>query len=293
MKTTLPARDIELLAEARHWDPFSVLGPHPADGRGVAIRVIYPPAAHVHVLTGSGGKTVRTAMTRIHPCGIFEAVVPGAAGPLRYRLEITNPDGHCWEQDDPYAVGLVLSDFDVHLLAEGTHLETWRKLGSHRMTIGGIDGVAFAVWAPNAERVSVVGNFNHWDGRTHPMRIRGGSGIWELFVPGLCEGEIYKYEIRARDTGELFTKADPHGFRFEQPPRTGTIVCEIDGYEWNDSAWLAERARLDPLAQPVSVYEVHLGSWKRADGNRYLSYAELAGDLIPYVNGMGYTHLEL
>jgi 1,4-alpha-glucan branching enzyme len=293
LKPTLSTRDIGLLADARHWDPFSVLGPHPVGGGGLAIRVIYPQAARVHVLGETGGETARTAMTRIHPCGIFETVVPGAADPFRYRLEITNHEGHRWELDDPYAVGLVLSDFDVHLLAEGTHLETWKKLGSHRLTIDGIAGVAFAVWAPNAERVSVVGNFNHWDGRTHPMRIRGESGIWELFVPGLCEGEIYKYEVRARETGELFTKADPHGFRFEPPPRTGTIVCEIDGYEWNDSPWMAERARLDPLGQPVSVYEVHLGSWKRADGNRYLTYAELADDLVPYVKGMGYTHLEL
>jgi 1,4-alpha-glucan branching enzyme len=293
LKTTLSARDIDLLAGARHWDPFSVLGPHPVEGGALSVRVIIPLAAKVCVLADIDGKPTRTAMTRIHPCGLFEARLPVAGAPPAYRLEITNPEGHRWEQDDPYAFGLVLTDFDIHLLSEGNHLETYRKLGSHLTSIGGIPGVSFAVWAPNAERVSVVGNFNHWDGRSHPMRIRGESGIWELFVPGLCEDEIYKYEIRARDTGEIFTKADPHGLRFEPPPRTGTVVCEIDGYAWNDAAWLEARARRNPLDSPMSVYEVHLGSWKRADGNRYLSYAELADDLVPYVKGMGYTHLEL
>ncbi len=292
MKTSLSARDLGLLADARHWDPFSVLGPHPVEG-GVSVRVICPLAAKVRILTEAGGKTARKAMTRVHPCGIFEALIPGTGVAVAYRLEITNPEGHSWEQDDPYAFGLVLSDFDIHLLSEGNHLETYRKLGSHIVTIEGVPGVSFTVWAPNAERVSVTGNFNHWDGRTHPMRIRGESGIWELFVPGLCEGEIYKYEIRARDTGEIFTKADPHGLCFEPPPRTGTVVCEIDGFAWTDDPWLEGRARRNPLDSPMSAYEVHLGSWKRADGNRYLSYAELADDLVPYVKGMGYTHLEL
>ncbi|HEY3489334.1 MAG TPA: 1,4-alpha-glucan branching protein GlgB [Candidatus Deferrimicrobiaceae bacterium] len=292
MKSTLSPRDIGLLADARHWDPFSVLGPHAA-GDVTAIRVLYPQAAAVQVVAEAAGKTRRKPMTRIHPEGLFEATLDLAPGTFRYRLEITNHDGHRWEQDDPYAFGLVLSDFDIHLLSEGNHLETYQKLGSHLTTIGGVPGVAFAVWAPNAERVSVVGNFNHWDGRVHPMRIRGESGIWELFVPGLCESEIYKYEIRARGTGEIFTKADPHGFHFEPPPKTGTVVCEIDGYAWTDAGWMQDRAGRSPLDRPVSVYEAHLGSWKRADGNRYLSYAELADDLVPYVKGMGFTHVEL
>jgi 1,4-alpha-glucan branching enzyme len=293
LKAGLSPRDIGLLAEARHWDPFSVLGPHPAaDGR-VAIRTVQPQAAAVHLLAGDAARPVRHPMKRIHPCGIFEAIVPAADVAGRYRFELSNGEGHAWRLDDPYAFGLVLSEFDIHLLAEGTHLETWQKLGGHLCEVEGVAGAAFSVWAPNAERVSVVGNFNHWDGRCHPMRIRGESGIWELFVPGLCEGEIYKFEIRARGTGEILTKADPHGFRFEPPPRTGTILSELDGYAWGDSDWLAARAARNPLDAPMSTYEVHLGSWKRADGNRYLTYAELADDLVPYVKEMGYTHIEL
>jgi 1,4-alpha-glucan branching enzyme len=293
LKAILPAPDVEQLAGARHWDPFSVLGPHAAGDAGTVIRTVCPHAAAVRVALERDGRPVEAPMARIHPDGVFEALLPGILPPFRYRFRLENAEGHRWELEDPYAFGLVLSDFDIHLLSEGTHLETWRKLGSRPAEIGGVAGVAFAVWAPNAERVSVVGNFNHWDGRCHPMRIRGESGIWELFVPGLREGEIYKYEIRSRPSGEVFTKADPHGLRFEEPPRTGTIVCGLDGFEWSDADWMAARAKRDPLASPMSVYEVHLGSWKRADGNRYLSYAELADDLVPYAKGLGYTHLEL
>ncbi len=291
-------QEIARLVEARHWDPFSVLGPHVVPlrtGKAVAIRAILPDAARASVVTLRDGEEVRAEMERLHPDGLFEAVFADRDEAFPYRIEIENDEGHRWRQEDPYAFGCVLSDFDIHLLGEGTHLELYRKLGSHLVEIGGVQGAAFAVWAPNAERVSVVGDFNRWDGRRHPMRNRGECGIWEIFLPGLCEGEIYKYEIRSRDSGALLLKADPHAFRYEHPPRTGSIVCAIDGYSWGDDEWMARRRAGNLLEEPVAVYEVHLGSWKRKEGERpgYLSYRELADELVPYVREMGYTHIEL
>ena len=225
MVGTLRKQDIELLADARHWDPFSVLGPHVVDinqRKAVAIRAVLPLASHAYVVTFKEGKKRRTEMERLHPDGVFEAVFPRIREFFPYRIEIVDYEGHRWQQDDPYAFGCVLTDFDIHLLHEGTHLDQYARLGSHLARVSEVNGVTFAVWAPNAERVSVVGNFNHWDGRTHPMRSRGESGIWEIFIPGLTEGEIYKFEIRTREAGALFTKSDPFAFRFEPPPRTGS-----------------------------------------------------------------------
>jgi 1,4-alpha-glucan branching enzyme len=298
MPGTVCKEDIERLAKARHWNPFSILGPHIVSlgaGKAVAIRAILPDAARAFVLAFPDEKNLRTEMRRLHPAGIFEAVFPDREVPFPYRIEIENDEGHCWQQEDPYAFDCVLSDFDIHLLGEGTHLELYRKLGSHLAEMEEVSGVTFAVWAPNAERVSVVGDFNSWDGRRHPMRNRGECGIWEMFVPGLGEGEIYKYEIRSRETGDLFLKADPHAFRYEHPPRTGSIVCDIDGYSWGDDKWMARRRTGNLLEEPIAVYEVHLGSWKRKGGESpgYLSYRELADDLVPYVREMGYTHIEL
>ncbi|MBI5419207.1 MAG: 1,4-alpha-glucan branching protein GlgB [Deltaproteobacteria bacterium] len=297
MPGTVRQDDIELLVGARHWDPFSVLGPHVIDlnrKKAVAVRAILPLAARAYVLTFEEGKKRRTEMAPIHPDGLFEAVFPHTREPFPYRIEIVDTEGHRRQQDDPYAFGCVLTDFDIHLLGEGTHLDEYDKLGSHLFRIGDVKGVAFAVWAPNAERVSVVGDFNHWDGRIHPMRNRGETGIWEIFIPGLAEGEIYKYEIRTRATGEVFTKSDPFAFRFEPPPRTGSIVCSIDGYAWGDAEWMAGRPARNLLEGPMAVYEVHPGSWKRknAEGNGYLTYRELADELVPYVRETGYTHIE-
>ena len=298
MPGTVGKKDIELLAAGRHWDPFSVLGPHVIDlnkKKAVAIRAILPLAVRAYVLTFEEGKKRRTEMERLHTEGVFEAVFPHTRQPFPYRIEIVDNEGHRWQQEDPYAFGCILTDFDIHLLSEGTHLDQYKRLGSHLTRVGDTSGVTFAVWAPNAERVSVVGNFNHWDGRSHPMRNRGESGIWEIFVPGLAEEEVYKYEIRARATGELLTKSDPFAFRFELPPRTGSIVCDIDRYAWGDAEWMASRASRNPLESPTAIYEVHLGSWKRKpeEGNRYLTYRELADELIPYVRDLGFTHIEL
>jgi len=297
MTGTARKKDIERLAEARHWDPFSVLGPHVVEfgkEHAVAIRAILPEAARAFVLPHPG-KEPGTEMRRLHPAGIFEAIFPGREDPFPYRFEIENDKGHRWQQEDPYAFGCVLSDFDIHLLGEGTHLDLYRKLGSHLAEMGGVPGVAFSVWAPNAERVSVVGDFNHWDGRRTPMRNRGECGIWEIFIPGLGEGEIYKYEIRSREAETPFLKTDPHALRYEVPPRTGSIVCDIDRYSWGDDEWMARRLAADLLEEPIAIYEVHLGSWKRKEGEKpgYLSYRELADELVPYVRGMGYTHIQL
>ncbi len=298
MSGAIGQEDIDLLAGARHWDPFSVLGPHVVEigkKKAVAVRAMLPAVERAFVLTSEGGKKRRTEMARLHPDGVFEAVYPHTRDLFPYRLEAIAGDGRRRTLDDPYAFGCVLTDFDIHLLGEGSHLEQYRKLGSHPLRMGDVSGVSFAVWAPNAERVSVVGDFNGWDGRAHPMRNRGECGIWEMFIPGLGDGDLYKYEIRARESGDVFTKSDPHAFRFEAPPRTGSIVCDIDGFPWADGEWMEQRGRRNVLESPMSVYEVHLGSWKRRteDGNRYLTYRELADELIPYVKEMGYTHIEL
>ncbi len=298
MPGTVRKEDIELLVGARHWDSFSVLGPHVVDlGRekSVAIRALLPDAAWAFVLTLVNGKERRTEMERLHPDGLFEAVFPRTPDLFPYRIESIDEKGTRRQEDDPYAFGCILTDFDIHLLGEGTHLDQHEKFGSHVARIGEVQGVTFVVWAPNAERVSVVGDFNRWDGRAHPMRNRGECGIWEIFIPGLAEGEIYKYEIRTRGTGDIFVKSDPYAFRSEQPPCTGSIVYSLEGYEWGDADWLASRAARNLLESPMAVYEVHLGSWRRKpdEGNRYLTYLELADELIPYAREMGYTHLEL
>jgi 1,4-alpha-glucan branching enzyme len=281
---------LEALAEARHADPFSVLGPHLGPA-GVAIRACIPPAERA-AITRPGSPPVD--MTRRHPAGIFEATLRGAKEIPDYRLEVTYPGGVTVEVDDPYRYGRVLSDFDLYLFGEGKHTRLYDKLGAHPMTIGAAAGVHFAVWAPNAYRVSVVGDFNSWDGRRHPMRALGVSGVWEIFVPDARVGYRYKFEILSR-YGEVLLKTDPFGFEFELPPLTASIVS-VPRYEWRDQAWLQRREHQDSwFKRPMAVYEVHLGSWGRVpeDGGRYLSYGELAERLIPYVKEMGYTHIEL
>jgi 1,4-alpha-glucan branching enzyme len=189
----------------------------------------------------------------------------------------------------------ILTDYDLHLFNEGTHLRAWEKFGSHRMAVDGVAGVHFAVWAPNADRVSVIGDFNRWDGRVHVMRPLASSGVWELFIPDLPEGACYKYEVRTR-AGHLLEKADPYGRRFEVPPNSASVIWTEGRYQWGDDEWLRDRPSFAGWHErPMSIYEVHLGSWKRVpeEGNRYLSYRELSETLVPYVREMGYTHIEL
>ena len=219
---------------------------------------------------------------------------PATAEPFPYRLAVENHEGHAWEFDDPYRFGPVLTDFDLHLLGEGTHYKSYEKLGAHVRTHEGVQGVHFAVWAPNALRVSVVGNFNHWDGRRHPMRSCSG-GIWEIFLPGLGQGEVYKFEIKSRVNGYLVEKADPYGFAAEMRPKTASVVWDITQFAWDDDDWMESRAARQGLDAPISIYEVHLGSWQRKaeEGDRFLNYRELADALVDYLEETGFTHVEL
>jgi 1,4-alpha-glucan branching enzyme len=279
----------EALAGARHSDPFSVLGPQQEAG-GVVIRTFQPTAERVEAV----GPVGPVEMER-HPTGVFEARFPDTPAIFDYRLRITYPDGHTVEIDDPYRYGRVITEYDIYLFSQGKHTRIYDKLGAHLMRIGEADGVHFAVWAPNAERVSVVGDFNGWDGRRHTMRRLGPTGVWEIFLPGLSEGERYKFEIRSSLHGELLLKTDPYGFRFELPPRSAAIVARRE-HVWGDAQWFVDRAGRNAwFKHPVATYEVHLGSWARIpeERDRYLTYREIAERLIPYVKEMGYTHIEL
>ncbi|HYC04539.1 MAG TPA: 1,4-alpha-glucan branching protein GlgB, partial [Azospirillaceae bacterium] len=281
---------IAAIAAGNHADPFAVLGAHrdpDAEGQ-VVVRVFRPDAEAVELL-GLDGNPLGE-LRRRHEAGFFEASFAGEP-PFGYRLRLRRGP-HSWEIDDPYRFPPLLGEMDQYLLAEGRHWRSYEKMGAHVDTIDGVQGVRFAVWAPNARRVSVVGDFNNWDGRIHVMRLRLGAGIWELFVPGIGEGAHYKYEIVGPHGGLLPLKADPYGFRAEMRPHTASIVARYDKHRWQDDAWMAGRAERNALGAPMSIYEVHLGSWKRGEDNRYLTYRELADQLVPYVREMGFTHIQ-
>jgi 1,4-alpha-glucan branching enzyme len=279
-----------LIAAADHPDPFSFLGMHES-GDGVVVRAFLPGARAAEIVDRDSRQ--RSApMSRIHEAGVF-ATQLARRRPFAYRLRVDY--GHGFEEyDDPYRFGTLLGELDVYLMAEGTHHRLYERLGAHCMSLDGVSGVAFAVWAPNARRVSVVGDFNMWDGRRHPMRRRFESGVWELFVPGVGPGVLYKYEIKAANGDVLPLKSDPVAFFAERPPSTASIVYDLGSYDWNDRTWMERRAAADTLPAPVSIYEVHLGSWRRRveQGGRYLTYTELAQELVPYVQDMGFTHVE-
>jgi 1,4-alpha-glucan branching enzyme len=292
------AEDLHIAAVASGTsdDPFALLGRHATtiDKRpAVIVRTMQPAASAVELITP--GRV--TPMPRRHPDGLFEARIPleaGTAAELAYTFRVHEATG-VREVRDPYQYGQVLSDFDLHLFSEGTHHRVWEKLGSHIITIGDVTGVHFAVWAPNAQRVSVIGDFNGWDGRVHQMRKLVPSGIWEIFVPDLPEGACYKYEVRTHGA-HLLEKADPYARRFEVPPRSASIIWNDGRYEWTDQGWMSDRPSYRGWHdRPMSVYEVHLGSWRRVpeEGNRFLTYREMAATLVQYVREMGYTHIEL
>ncbi|TGD45195.1 1,4-alpha-glucan branching protein GlgB [Pseudotabrizicola sediminis] len=272
------------IVEGRHGDPFSVLGPHKRDGKW-RVTAFVPGADQLWVLTGTSGQA--TAATHWGQ-GLFVATLPRKAA---YRLRATG-HGTTWEFEDPFRFGPVLGELDEYLLGEGTHKRLWQVLGAHVITHEGVQGTHFAVWAPNAERVSVVGDFNIWDGRRHPMRRRGATGVWETFVPDLGEGATYKYELRGPGGQLLPLKADPVGFGSEHPPANASVVRTISG-DFHDADWMAARGKRQTVDAPISVYEVHLGSWRRAPGDRMLSYIELAEQLVDYAVDMGFTHIEL
>ncbi len=293
-----PIRDsFHRLVFGQEGSPFSVLGPQKeqnGEWSQTCLRAYFPQAVEVTYLPPRPGGTP-LPMSRVSSEGIFEVTLPQESIDPTYRYRVVFSSGQTMECHDPYAFAPVLSDFDLHLFAEGTLYRAYEKFGAQCCTHQGVSGVNFAVWAPNARRVSVVGNFNEWDGRRHPMRQRGGVGIWELFIPELSDGELYKYEILPGNDKAPFTKADPYATYAELRPRTASIVCDVTRYQWNDDEWVTRRSAQDALTRPISIYEVHLGSWRRIpeEGDRWLTYAEMAKTLVPYVKEMGFTHIEL
>jgi 1,4-alpha-glucan branching enzyme len=288
---------LEALVAGRHSDPFSVLGPHWDDAIGATVVRVFQPAAREVLLRLQHPVHAEHRMEPRGDRGLFEVVVPGGLRPdqIDYRLQTQYSSGITAERGDPYHFGRIIGDFDLHLFAEGNHYHLYRRLGAHPMTLGTTAGVHFAVWAPSAQRVSVIGDFNGWDGRVHPMRNLLPSGVWEIFIPDLDAGERYKFEIRT-SAGHVLEKSDPFAFHAETPPRTASVVTRLDGYEWQDANWMTRRRDgHNWLSSPMAIYEVHLGSWKRVpeEGQRFLTYGELADQLIPYVKDMGFTHVEL
>ncbi|WP_425427914.1 1,4-alpha-glucan branching protein GlgB [Aliiruegeria haliotis] len=277
----------EQIAAGALGDPFAVLGPHESGG-------------DIWVTTYDPGAVAMSALMNgdEHPLDAFEGVAGVFCGKVPhkspYLLRGRNAAGETWENEDPYRFGPVIGEMDEYLLAEGTHQRIWQVLGAHVMEHEGVEGTHFAVWAPNAKRVSVVCDFNAWDGRRNPMRLRGQTGVWEIFLPGVGEGAVYKYEIIGAQGQLMAQKADPVGFGAQHPPETASMVRDISGYGWDDGKWMTSREAANAHDAPISVYEVHLGSWKRVtdDGNRPLSYKEAAVELVDYAKEMGFTHIE-
>ncbi|MDY8107890.1 1,4-alpha-glucan branching protein GlgB [Fulvimarina sp. 2208YS6-2-32] len=272
-----------------HGDPFAVLGRFPVEG-GAIVRVFRPGAESATVIDDAGKDL--GALEAFGPDGFYSGVVPGLSADRPYRMRYSHGGTH-WEEQDPYRFGPILGEHDVYLIAEGTHYRLYEKLGAHPTEMSGVAGTAFAVWAPNARRVSVVGNFNSWDGRRSVMRKRHECGVWELFVPHIGKGEVYKYEVIGADGTTQPLKSDPVGFYQEQAPSTGSIVDGLVKHEWQDEAFQAHKADWQDREKPVSIYEVHLGSWQRGPDNEFLNYDAIAEKLAAYVNEMGFTHVEL
>ena len=290
-------QQIERLIRGEECQPFSLLGPHEEMRDGhvqTIIRAFCPNAAAINLHVDSKD-SLRIPMSLINPAGLFEAISEHDVQKCGYRFRMTDTHGRILEGHDPYAFSPLLSDYDLHLFGEGKLYHAYENIGAHIIQHQGVWGVHFVVWAPNARRVSVVGEFNNWDGRRHPMQSRGGVGLWELFMPNIGEGTLYKFEILPKSGEVPLLKADPYASAAEVRPNTASVVRDVSGYQWEDQAWMVTRKQSDPLNQPLSIYEVHLGSWRRVieEGNRWFTYQELAATLIPYVKDMGFTHIEL
>jgi len=286
MKSYYNLPEMHEIISGNHKDPHHILGIHMLSEKKYVINVFQPYAKSVEVISKDG---TTYQMVKYHDDGFFSVDIPKM---MEYTLKMTGFNGDSWEMVDPYIFSPTVSDMDVYLFNKGTHYEIFDKLGAHPMVIDGVEGVQFAVWAPNAKRVSVIGNFSSWDGRVYPMRSFDNSGIYELFIPGLQVNEIYKYEIKNKD-GHIIEKADPYANYAELRPSTASKVTSLKGYKWLDQNWINKRDERFDIDRPMSIYEVHLGSWKRTLDNNYLSYKELAHDLVDYVAEMGYTHIEL
>ncbi len=277
---------LSLIIEARHHNPFSWLGLHQEQGKPT-LRCFLPFAGRVWVQIGDAWEE----MPRTHSAGLYQwhgDKLPKSPCKLRWEQ-----DGRLHEQADPYTFPPMLSEHDLYLFSEGRLRQAYKMLGAHVVEHCGVHGTRFAVWAPNAERVSVVGDFNRWDGRMHPMRAHGSSGVWEIFIPGIEAGSLYKFEIRNRQSGNILVKTDPYGSSFELRPGTAARITAPNLHTWNDSGWMQTRAKSDWLHAPFNIYEIHAGSWQRSAQNGFLQFRELAEKLIPYVKEMGYTHIEL
>ncbi|WP_320056597.1 1,4-alpha-glucan branching protein GlgB [Desulfuromonas thiophila] len=280
--------DVQCLRQGRHYDPFTLLGCHPHPQGGWLLRCWLPGAVRVRLEQGP-------ELRRVGDSALFSVWLSGADRarlPRHYALLWQDGCGQDRRSLCPYSFAPQIGDLDLHLFGEGRHWQLYNVLGARWCNIEGVEGVQFAVWAPSAERVSVVGNFNGWNGLCHPMRSRGGSGVWELFIPGLDDGERYKYEIRNLHSGHCFMKADPYARSMEMRPRTASIVHR-SRFPWQDGDWLARRADFDWQHQPLNIYEAHLGSWQRSDDGRFLNYRELARRLVDYVRWMEFTHINL
>jgi 1,4-alpha-glucan branching enzyme len=290
MTPITPRHEIDRIIHADHYDPYATLGPHEMDG-GVIIRAFAPDTAEMAVLD-IHNRADRLLMDKVDDAGFFEIFIPGRKV-FAYDLHRVNYRGETSIARDPYSFLPLLGEMDLYLFNEGNHYEIHKKLGAHIMEVDGATGVRFAVWAPNARRVSVTGDFNEWDGRRYPMRTLGSSGVWEIFIPGLGAGTVYKYEVKAQN-GDIFLKSDPYAYLAELRPKTASVVWNHTEYPWDDKEWIETRSQTNYLERPFAVYEVHLGSWARSlDGSQWLSYKDVAPLLAEYVKRVGYTHIEL
>ncbi|MBF0279664.1 MAG: 1,4-alpha-glucan branching protein GlgB [SAR324 cluster bacterium] len=288
----------EQIVSTNHHAPRSVLGFHEIarsnKDKVWVIRVMEPDAVRVSLFWEKQQVEDAVSLKQIHAGGLFEIILEPLSALIPYRLVLDYAGGGQVIRHDPFYFSPQLTEFDTHLFSQGNHHQIYRKLGAHPVNLEGIAGTLFAVWAPNAKRVSVVGSFNQWDGRKHPMQSHVNVGIWELFIPDVAEGDMYKYEIKTH-TNDILLKADPYGFSMEERPKTSSMVVNLEGFEWQDEQWIEQRASQNVLEQAINIYEVHLGSWRRSpqENDRFLSYRETVETLIPYVKEMGYTHIEL
>jgi 1,4-alpha-glucan branching enzyme len=292
--------NIGALINGRHGAPFDILGPHALtiDGRPYwVVRAFVPGARAITLLPAAAADAALAPLPlplrELHPFGLFSVVAPGSA-PARYQLEIERQTGVVERRRDPYAFPPLLSDFDLHLIGEGRHQDLYERMGAHRRQVDGVDGVNFAVWAPNARRMSVVGDFNSWDERAHPMRLRS-SGVWELFLPEVTVGALYKYAVLSWNREYRALKADPFAFAAELRPGTASRVWDLSGYVWGDTEWMNERGARNAPDAPMAIYELHAASWKpsSAPDSSQVTYRDLANQLVPYIKDLGYTHIEL
>ena len=288
----LTAAELESLVNVQQRSPHALLGMHPlGDGSGVVVRAFLPHASTVEIVPVIEKDKPKIKLKRLHDGGLFEGTARETGRVYAYDLVITDQGGNTRRTRDPYSFLPTLGETDLYLFGQGNERRIYDKLGAQLRVIDGVPGASFAVWAPNARRVSVVGDFNGWDGRIHPMRHLGPSGVWEIFIPGVREGALYKYEIKDAN-GALGLKTDPYGFFFEPAPKNASIVWDNRKFSWGDDAWLGKRRGQNPLRSPMSIYEVHLGSWRKKSAAESLGYREVAGPLIDYVKKTGFTHVE-